>query len=287
MPDVWGLAEIIVKLCLYLSVLTASGMMIVRAVFAAELQCTDRSLRRIVEALAFAGIAFAVASFALRGAALTGDASGITDPQILGILWQTPVGTALALRVGGLAAIMAGLFMGATGKLLSLIGVALALWSFTTIGHVSEDALWAQLLLLAHLLGIAFWIGILWPLQRMASEARTWPAAAALGEWFGKIASVVVPVLVLAGLIHGWRLVGSLVALVGSGYGLTLLAKIALVALLLGLAAANKLRFVPGLHAGDPRAARHLTRTIGVEWGVFAAILLATSILTSVFAVPT
>jgi len=278
-PDVWGQAEVIVKLCLYLSVLTASGMVLARAVFATELRCTDRSLHRIVEALAFAGIAFAVAAFALRGAALTGDASGITDLQILGILWQTPVGTALALRVGGLVAIMAGLFMGGSGRVLSLFGGALALWSFTTLGHVSEDALWARLLLLAHLVGIAFWIGILWPLRRMALEVRTWPAAAALGERFGKIASVVVPVLVLAGLIHGWRLVGSVAALFGTGYGLTLLVKIALVALLLGLAAANKLRFVPGLHAGDPQAARHLTRTIGVEWGVFAAILLATSIL--------
>ena len=35
-----------------------------------------------------------VLGFMLHGAALTGGADGMTDPDMLGLLWQTPVGDA-------------------------------------------------------------------------------------------------------------------------------------------------------------------------------------------------
>jgi putative copper resistance protein D len=83
-----------------------------------------------------------------------------------------------------------------------------------------------------------------------------------------------------------WRLVGSLSALLGTAYGLTLLAKIAVVTLLLALAAINKTRLVPALQSGDPKAGPHLARSISLEWVCIGVILLATAVFTSILTVP-
>lgn len=287
MPDIWVQAAILTKLVLYLGVLTATGLVMVRLAFVDAVESIDGRLRSSIIGLALLGIFASVLAFALRGAALTGDASGVTDLQILGILWQTPVGTVLALRVVGLALILIGIVSGSSGKWVSLFGGALSIWSFAEIGHVSDAATWMKVLLVIHLAGVALWIGVLSPLRRLASEPTQVSNAADLGHRFGSIAAFVVPVLVLAGGYHAWILVGSFSNLTGTGYGLFLLAKVGVVALLLTLAAANKLRFVPALRAGDANAANHLSRSISVEWVAVIAILLATSILTSALSVPT
>lgn len=287
MPDIWVQAAILTKLVLYLGVLTATGLVMVRLAFVGAIDSIDGRLRASIVGLAFIGMLASILAFALRGAALTGDASGVTDIQILRILWQTPVGTVLALRVAGFALILIGIVSGASGKWIALFGGTLSIWSFAEIGHVSDAATWMKVLLVIHLAGVAFWIGVLSPLRRLASEPTQLSNAADLGHRFGFIAAFVVPVLVLAGGYHAWILVGSFSSLTSTGYGLFLLAKVGVVALLLSLAAANKLRFIPALRAGDANAARHLTRSISVEWMAVIAILLATSILTSALSVPT
>lgn len=286
MPDIWGQAAILAKLALYMGVLTASGLVMVRLIFADHLADISSRISALIAGTAVLGLVASIATFAVRGAALTGDASGVTDMQILGILWETPVGTVLELRIIGLALILAGLPFGRPGRWIALSGTAVAIWSFAEIGHVSEAALWMKVILVIHLAGVAFWIGVLPPLRRLASDSTQFPNAAGLGHRFGIIASVVVPALILAGGYHAWMLVGSISNLTGTNYGLFLLTKIGIVALLLGLAAVNKLRFVPGLNAGDPTAARHLTQSINVEWVAIIAILSVTSVLTSVLSVP-
>ena len=84
-----------------------------------------------------------------------------------------------------------------------------------------------------------------------------------------------------------WRLVGSVSALFGTGYGLSLLAKLAAVALLLALAALNKVRLVPALQRGDPGVGTQLSKSISLEWLCVGVILFATAIFTSVLTVPT
>ena len=81
-------------------------------------------------------------------------------------------------------------------------------------------------------------------------------------------------------------LAGAREALLETGYGLTLLAKIGAVACLLAAAAANKLRFVPAVRAGDRRGAAALRRSIAVEWAAICLVLLATTALTSLQGAP-
>lgn len=83
-----------------------------------------------------------------------------------------------------------------------------------------------------------------------------------------------------------WMLVGDVWALTTTGYGQTLLIKLALVGVVLTLAAANKLRFVPAMQAGDDKAARHLARSIEIETAVILMVLVATATLTSVLTLP-
>jgi putative copper resistance protein D len=192
------------------------------------------------------------------------------------------------LRLLGLGLLIAGLFLGRMGLWISTLGGCIAVWSFNHVGHISgRDTMLLDIALTLHLLAIAFWIGVLMPLKRLASASVTYASAADVGHRFGRIASIAVPVLIIVGGYMSYQLVGSFTALVGTGYGQALIIKVVLVGGLLGLAAANKLRFIPALRAGDPNAANHLAQSIMVEWLVVLAILGTTSVLTTNLTLPT
>ncbi|KIN75861.1 copper resistance D family protein [Sulfitobacter mediterraneus] len=282
MPDAFGLAAIIAKFALYLGLMTAAGTVMATCMFR-----LDRT-RGLAAAFAVVGLMATILAFSLRGANLTGNVSGMTDPEMLGLLWTTPVGTALLLRLVGLGLLIAGLFMGRLGMWISMLGGIIAIWSFDHIGHVSSrDTTLLEIALTLHLLAVALWIGVLTPLKRLASSPATYTSAADVGHRFGVVAMVTVPALIIAGGYMGYELAGSLEALVGTGYGQALIIKMLLVGLLLGLAAANKLRFIPALRAGDPAAAGHLSKSISVEWLVILAVLGTTAVLTTNLTLPT
>ena len=283
MPDTWELASALARFLLYFGVLGSTGLVLVRIVFRRETGGLHGPMVRQATTLAVLTLLASGIGFALKGAAMTGEVSGMTDPEMLGLVWQTPVGTALVLRVAGLALVLVGLWVSGIGIWIAAAGGILALWSFSGVGHVADAAqFWLEFLLLLHLAGAAFWIGILSPLRMIASDRASLSLAAGLGHRFGRIAAFTVPVLIAAGIVMAWRLLGSVAALVATGYGLTLLAKIGAVACLLAAAAANKLRFVPAMRNGDRMAAVGLRRSIAVEWAVVCLVLMATAALTTV-----
>ena len=287
MPDISGIAAILSKLMLYVGIAGSVGLVIIRAAFSDLVSPLSDKMQVQAAILAALALAASVLGFMLRGAALTGGADGMTDPEMLGLLWQTPVGDVLVYRVVGAALIIIGVFTSLVGQWISLAGGLIALWSFAQIGHVPElETTSVRLLLLLHLLGIAFWIGVLGPLRTLSRQPEQLARAAALGHRFGQAAAVIVPVLILAGLLMAWLLLGDLQALVTTGYGQTLLIKLVLVGALLTLAAANKLRFIPAMQAGDDKAARHLARSIEIETAVILVVLAVTATLTSVLTLP-
>lgn len=287
MPDIWGIGAIFSKLMLYVGIGGSTGLLIIRAAFADLVSpLSERMCGQIVLLAALALVA-SILGFMLRGAALTGGADGMTDPEMLGLLWQTPVGDVLVLRITGALLIITGVFVPVVGQWIALAGGLLALWSFAQIGHIPElEPTGVRFLLLLHLLGVAFWIGILGPLRSLSQRTEYLSNAAKLGHRFGQAASVIVPALLAAGLLMAWMLLGDVRALTTTGYGQTLLIKIALVGVVLTLAAANKLRFVPAMQAGDDKAARHLARSIEIETAVILMVLVATATLTSVLILP-
>ena len=282
MPDAFGLAAIVTKFALYLGVMTSAGTVMATLMFRLE------RTRGLAMTFAVLGIVAAILAFSLRGANLTGDVSGLTDPEMLKLLWTTPVGTALLLRLVGLGLLIAGLLMGRVGTWVSVLGGVIAIWSFDQVGHVSGlETTLLDLALMLHLLAVALWIGVLTPLKRLASSSSTYASAADVGHRFGVVASATVPVLIIVGGYMGYQLVGSFTALVGTSYGHAMIIKVLLVCLLLGLAAANKLRFIPALRTGDPAAANHLSKSISIEWIVILAVLGMTAVLTTNLTLPT
>jgi putative copper resistance protein D len=210
------------------------------------------------------------------------------DLEMLGLLWSTPVGTAMALRLCGLGVLIVGLFMARGGLALSALGGITAVWSFGHIGHISDrGSAVLDVALTLHLITVAIWIGILTPLQRLARETATYAEAAKVGHRFGLVASFTVPALIIAGSYMSYTLVGSISLLIQTGYGQALIIKVLLVAVLLSLAAANKLRFMPRLRAGDATAANHLAKSISIEWLVVLLIFAITAVLTSNLTLPT
>ncbi len=181
--DPWALASAAGKWLLYIGVLGAAGTQLFRLVFPTADEDLGRAGRRVQAALAVLGLGAGCLTYALRAAALTGEWSGLADGEMLRLLWQTPVGEALAYRLSGLALLIAATFrprvggprggglMG--GGFLGLVGAFLALWAFARVGHgLDQEAAWAAFVLLAHLAGIALWIGALWPLYRLAGDGR-------------------------------------------------------------------------------------------------------------------
>ncbi len=214
---------------------------------------------------------------------MTGEISGMIDVEMLGLLWQTQSGTELTIRLTGLSIIVIGIFSRGIGVWLAVFGALISLWSFSRIGHVaSTDSAWLQYVLLVHLCGASFWIGILYPLHSLAGKPCSLRQATVLGQKFGTVAAFIVPILIIAGVLMVWNLLDEFSALINTNYGLTLLGKIAAVALLLSVAAFNKLRYIPAMRAGVSEASVSLRRSISIEWTTVAIILMLTAVLTTV-----
>ncbi len=281
MPGMWELASITVKFALYFSIFTAAGTVFTGLIFKLN------DVRKFAAIFASIGLFITLLSFSLQGAVLTGNLSGMVDRDMLKLLWDIPASNAFKYRLVGLFVLIFGIMMGRHGLILSVLGGIIALWSFTRIGHVpTQKMLVLEISLLAHLLAAAFWIGILMPLHRLSINTETIQQAADLGYNFGVIAAITVPIMILIGVYMSYILLGSFASLIGSEYGRTLLIKITLVAGLLAISAANKLRFVPALKRGDGMAAVHLNNSIKLEWAIFLLILASTATLTSIFAIP-
>ncbi|MYY05005.1 MULTISPECIES: copper resistance protein CopC [unclassified Streptomyces] len=107
-----------------------------------------------------------------------------------------------------------------------------------------------------HLLAVAAWLGGLVALLTALYRTPDLPAAAV--RRFSAIAFTSVVLLVATGVYQSWRQLGTWSALTGTGYGQLLIAKVALVAALVGVASVSR-RWTARLAAGggteEPAAA--------------------------------
>jgi putative copper export protein len=100
---------------------------------------------------------------------------------------------------------------------------------------------------------------------------------------FSAHASRAVPAIFVCGFIMSVVLVRSFAEL-ATPYGAMVLGKALAFAVLMALAAQNKLRFGPRLLAGDARAVPALQRTVAWEWALVALVLVGTAVMTSLYA---
>ncbi|MEM7615980.1 MAG: copper-binding protein, partial [Pseudomonadota bacterium] len=97
-PDPWALAAIAAKTLMYLGIFTSTGLVLAQIVFATPLRPLASWIARRAAIFATLGLIGTIAAYSLRGAQLTGNAMGLIDPVMLGLLWDTAVGEVLRLR---------------------------------------------------------------------------------------------------------------------------------------------------------------------------------------------
>jgi putative copper resistance protein D len=138
-------------------------------------------------------------------------------------------------------------------------------------------------------LGVGLWLGALVPLFFVLGGARTqpgntWQAFAAIAtRRFSTLGIVAMATLLVTGAINAWFLVGSVDALMGTGYGQLVLAKLGLFVAIVLIAAVNRFWLTPGLQPGDSAAQRtvlpSLWRNVMLEMAFGAAALGVAAVL--------
>ncbi|MGM0672069.1 copper resistance D family protein [Thioalkalivibrio sp.] len=284
----WTVAIILVTAGFYGGALLATGAVVFRLAFPDLPDPERRAASRFGAIAAWAAVVLALLQWPLQAGYLGGGGFGsAVDPALLGMVFEGAQGTRLILAVTGLLLMQAILLdarrLPGLGYGLSLAGVGLAMLAFVQVGHtVGEPRVLLGGLLVLHLLAVAFWVGSLWPLYRLAGSPPGENDAARILARFGQLAAFGVGLLVLAGVVLASLLLGGITPLLTTSYGQLLIGKVLIVGLLLLLAATNKWRLVPAFERGEPRAPGRLRRSIALEGTLVAAILLVTAVLTTV-----
>lgn len=224
-------------------------------------------------------------SYALHGA---DDAFDLE--RILAMLTRTTWGWGWLLQAAATAVALVGLLWQARRHtagwaLVVLAALALA-FAPALSGHAAsvEDA--AALAVLAdgiHVLGAGGWLGSLLatvlvglPVALRSGEGRG-QTIAALVNAFSPTALFFAGTVVTTGILSAWLHLGAVTALWSTGYGQTLLVKLAVFSVVFATGAYNWLRVRPAL--GTDESARRLRRSSALELAVGVLVLAVTAVL--------
>lgn len=179
------------------------------------------------------------------------------------IVRQSDVGTAWLWRSAALVAALAAAFgmtrwPGAAAMLLAAAG-AVAIATLAWAGHAGATEGGAGIIHrisdILHMAAAAVWIGAIAAFLLLLRPRRTAPSIATLVvaarslDQFAVVGTICVVIIVATGLVNSQMIIGveNIGASLASPYGQLLLAKLALFALMLALAAANRWRLAPAL----------------------------------------
>jgi copper transport protein len=277
----------------YVSLLLAGGLAAFLAVLLPGDRVLDRARTRLLRVLRLAAGATVVGAVLLV-------VTGVAYRQGLGLAgiltteaWSGFVsadGLLAAVAAAGLgltAAVLRPVGPTRTERLLALGGAGVALAAPALVGHTRAFGP-APLVLAAdvlHLLAGAVWfgglVGLALTLPTLATRERL--AARTLAR-FSSLAGGLLALVAVAGLLLGWRILGSWSALVGTTYGAVLIAKTVLVALVVTVAAWNRWRLLPAVvepsgHQPRVNAAVRLRTAIRFEVAGLVAVVLVTGFL--------
>ncbi|HKR88005.1 MAG TPA: copper homeostasis membrane protein CopD [Phenylobacterium sp.] len=223
------------------------------------------------------------AALVLQTGEMAGEPAAGLDPATLrDVITSGGFGASILARLGAalpalglLIALRAGRMLWIVTAALGAVGLSALAWS----GHGAADegavGLAHTAADIVHLLAAGVWLGALLVLALLLWAPE--PGPKALGvlhralKGFSGVGSVVVAALIASGLANSWFLVGPdhVTDFAASLWGRLLLAKLAIFAAMLMLAALNRFRLTPRLEAalvGDPRTALSaLRRSLALE----------------------
>ncbi len=246
-----------------------------------------RRLRRALLAAAAVGLLCSLAAVVLQGALAAGvSLDRALDPQLLRGSLDTRTGHAWLLRAGlwlVLAAVVAPRRAGPAPALALALPVAALVGTLPYAGHAWTQSPRAVLVAadVLHVLAAGAWLGGLalllicfWPRGERSGGAGAAQATAR----FSHLALPAIVVLAAAGAAQAWFYLGSVGALVHSTYGWALVAKTALLAVVVVLGAGNRRR-AARLGDGDGEDAPRLRRHMRAEVALALLVLAATATL--------
>jgi len=265
----------------------------------AELPGASRTQARLVRNTARLGRAAALillvaAAGRLMAQALTmlDSTEPITAGWLFALLGATVWGRAWALQVAGAAIAWVGFGRAARSRLSSgwILATSAAFPLAVTpalSGHAVATPDWTLLAVAAdtvHVLAAGGWMGGLALLvlvglptiQGGPSHNRA-GTVARLVRAFSLPALILGGLVGLTGLVSAWLHLETIDSLWSTGYGRTLMVKLAVVGVLFGLGARNFLRVRPSL--GQEEGTRRLRRSAGWELAVGIVVLLVTAVL--------
>ena len=179
----------------------------------------------------------------------------------------------VALGGAGLAALGAALAPRRPWFALLAVAVVATMGVHAYAGHAgaASSGRWVKVgVQWAHIVGVGVWIGgLAWFLAGLLAGGERGEAI----RRFSRLAGYALAVVALTGLLRAVDEVGSLGAVIGSGFGLSALGKTALFAGMVALGAYNRYRLVPALAVGG------LRRTVTGELALAAGVLGLTGVM--------
>ncbi len=148
-----------------------------------------------------------------------------------------------------------------------------------SIARLDHRILLAPVTLIHHLAGAA-WIGGLLYLLISLRNTKDPSMARAMVSRFSRLAIVSVSALAVAGAVLSWAYVGSPSAMIGTTYGIMMLAKVVMTVVLLAFGALN-FQIVRAIRSGGAPQLLPLRRFSESEVGIGLTVLLAAASLTS------
>jgi putative copper resistance protein D len=164
------------------------------------------------------------------------------------------------------------------------IGAGVLLASMAFIGHAAmvegAPGNLRRFNQMIHLLATGAWLGGLIPLGLVLAVMRSQPGMIISTVYrFSGFGTAAVALILLTGVINTAALVPSAEGLITSSYGLALLAKVALVSAMIGIAFFNRFNLTPQVTTRGGASASLLKRSIILETGVGLVTVLIASLL--------
>ena len=285
--DVWFFFNPIIRMVFYISAFCSVGTYIYLIHFNRFLEIKHKSYCFfLIKRSSIIGSAIAFLSFLSIPGNMGGDLKSIIDPELIQLTLETISGKAALLSLLGFIIIyFSCLKQNIVFYLLSFVGISSLLLSFVIFGHSTKHGLVGQFLIIIHLVGLSYWIGALLPLRKMCNFIDK-EKLKIVAHLFGIYAIGYVGVLITAGLIFSYILLGNISALISTDYGNILLIKMIVVSTLLSLGAINKFKIIPNLSIDQNLGLKRLKKSIQIEILCVLLIFFLTSLLTTSLTLP-
>ena len=285
--EVWSFLNPIIRMIFYISAFGSVGTLIYLVHFYRLLEFEQRSYCfSLIKKSSIIGSIIAFLSFLSIPGNMGGDFKSVIDTQLIELTLETISGKAALLSLLGFILIyFSCIKKSKISYILSFLGVSSILLSFVIFGHATKHGLVGQFLIIIHLVGLSYWIGSLLPLRKMCNFIE-YEKLRIVAHLFGIYALGYVGVLIIAGLIFSYILLGDISSLITTDYGNVLLIKMIIVSMLLSLGAMNKFKIIPYLSINQNLGLKRLKNSIQIEIFCVLLILFFTSLLTTSLELP-